>query len=67
MPTKPKGTTKRAIRGPGVLIRVTWPMIAQVLGVSVHTAKKWGTGKGRRFDPRDLRSVVRFVMARGQR
>lgn len=64
MSTRKMGQQARRRRGPGVLIRVTWPMLAEVFGVSIHTVKKWGTGKGKRFDPRDLGSVLNFARER---
>lgn len=48
-------------RGPGILIRVRWPDVAALLGVSVHTAKKLGCGARRKFNPRDLRDLARFA------
>ena len=64
MPTKPKGARRKSQRGPGVLIKVTWPLLAEAMGVSIHTVKKWGCGRGRKFNPKDLASILRFWQAR---
>ena len=61
-PRKPTGK-----RGGGILIRVRWQDVADLLGLSIHTAKKYGIGKARKFNPRDLASVVAFYLKRRDR
>jgi hypothetical protein len=55
---------KRVPRGPGVLLRVTYDSIAAAVGLRRGTVQKHGTGKRRRFDPRDLASVASYVASR---
>lgn len=47
-----------------MLIRVHWADIAKLLGLTVGTAKQYGTGGGRKFDPRDLQSVFAYWLSR---
>ena len=64
-PNDPRIRSGHRERGPGIILRATWPDIAGLLGVSIHTAKKLGCGAQRRFNPRDLRDVVRFAREYG--
>lgn len=51
-------------RGLAQLAPWTWQTIADVLGVSIHTARKYGQGAGRRFDPGSPASVFRYAASR---
>lgn len=42
----------------------TWQTLADLLGVSLHTVRKYGQGRGRKFNPADLGSVVAFAQSR---
>jgi hypothetical protein len=51
-------------RGEEVLVAFTFSALARIAGVSVATAKKDASGKGRRFNPRVPESVIRWIIAR---
>lgn len=38
--------------------------VSKLTGLSVGTCQKYARGRGRRFNPKSLESVVRFVVAR---
>ncbi len=44
--------------------RYGWAEIAQVTGHTLATAKRYGQGRGRRFDPADLQSILAYAMIR---
>lgn len=50
-------------RGPG-RFSYTWQEIADLLGLSLLTAKRYGQGAGRKFNPRDLRSLFEYALSR---
>ena len=60
----PRDASNYRPRGRKRLGIYTWQDIADVLGLSVHTAKKYVTGKGRRFDPASLASVFAYALSR---
>lgn len=66
-PNDPRNSSTHRERGAGVILRATWPEIAAVLDLSVHTAKKLGSGAERKFNPHDLSDLVRYVIERRAR
>lgn len=56
----PRQHPKHRERGPAFVLKATWAGIARFLCMSIHTAKKYGTGKRRRFDPHSLESVADY-------
>lgn len=60
----PRDNPRHRERGLAQLAPYTWQTIADLLGVSIHTARKYGQGKGRKFNPADLRSVVAYYEER---
>lgn len=63
----PRNSSVHRERGAGVILRATWSEIAAVLDLSIHTAKKLGSGTERKFDPHDLSDLVRYVIERRER
>ncbi len=55
---------RRGQRGEEILIKVRWADLEALLGLAKNTLRKYGSGKGRKFDPRDLRSVVAYYEER---
>lgn len=51
------------VRGLGRL-KFTLRDVADVSGLSLETVRRYGRGVDRRFNPRSLESVVRFVLSR---
>ena len=51
-------------RGPKVHLGITYVLLGQILGRSPRTIRNLATGRDRRFDPSDLRSVLTFVQQR---
>lgn len=45
----------------------TWETVAQILGVTVYTAMRYGQGKDRKFDPCDLADILRYAQERAGR
>jgi hypothetical protein len=60
----PRADYRHRERGPEVLLRVTYDMIAAAAGLQRETVRKHGTGKRRQFNPRDFASVVAYVARR---
>lgn len=63
----PRDHDRYRTRGLAILARCTWQTWADALGLSLHTTKKYGTGKGRRFDPRDPASVLAYAVERSRK
>ena len=55
----------RRRRASGLLVRVTYPLLAELTGLSEATVRSYAQGKARRFNPRSLASIARFLTARG--
>lgn len=46
--------------------RYGWAEIALATGHTIATAKRYGQGKDRRFNPASLRSIVAYAAMRGK-
>lgn len=62
-PNDPRTNPNHRERGPEVLIEVTYPLLSELSGHPVATLRTYAA-RGT-FDPRDLKSVVRFLAMRG--
>lgn len=63
----PRAHARHRERGPKVHLRITYPVLAALVGLSAKTLRNLATGKGRRFDPTSLDSVLTFVQDRRAR
>lgn len=61
-PKDPRSNPNHRERGPKVMLRVTYPLLAEVTGLGVETLRRYvAMGK---VDPTDLLSLARFLAGR---